>query len=303
MPDLKYTQNFINDAELIRQLVAKTKLNQDSLVLDIGAGKGAVTRVLAEKCSKVIAYEQDPYVASILRSNTGNNSKVEIIERDFTREKLPKEPYAVFSNIPFNKTSAIINKLLFSNYPPEYSYIFVQKEAALRYMGFGEGKLISLLLQPAFDVDIVYAFDKKDFDPAPSVNVVMISFEKKKNPDIDEFHIGQYADFVSYILTQQKPSLFYRTNKLFTPEQFKRLAKDLNFDLNIIAKVLPYQIWKKLFDYYLAGVDETKKKVTFGAFSKYINTKDNQKKSHRTKIRLPKKSTASKVYSDPRSRF
>ena len=254
--------------------------------MDIGAGKGAITKILAEKCAKVIAYEQDAYIANILRNEVGDNPKVEIIEMDFTRERLPKEPYSVFSNIPFSKTSTIINKLLFSNYPPEQAYFFVQKEAALRYMGFGEGKLISLLLEPVFNVDIVHAFNKTDFEPAPSVNVVMISFEKKQKPEIDKFNIGEYADFVSYCMVQQKPSLFYRTNKLFTPEQFKRLAKSLNFDLDIIAKALPYQIWKKLFEYYLTGVENKKKQLTIGAFSKYINTKDNQKKSHRTKIRF-----------------
>jgi 23S rRNA (adenine-N6)-dimethyltransferase len=288
--DLKYTQNFINNPELLKELVDKTKLNANSTVLDIGAGKGSITKVLAEKCAKVIAYEQDTYVAGILRSNVGDNPKVTIIESDFTRERLPKEPYSVFSNIPFNKTSAIINKLLFSNFPPDQAYFFVQKEAALRYMGFGEGKLISLLLEPVFNVKIVHGFDKKDFEPAPSVNVVMIAFEKKRRPDIDEFNIGKYADFVSFVLTQQKPSLFYRTNKIFTPEQFKRLSKDLGFDLDIIAKAVPYEIWKKLFEYYLVGVDEKKKALTAGAFAKYISTKDNQKKSHRTKIRLPRPS-------------
>ncbi len=280
--------------------MSKTKLNANSLVLDIGAGKGTITKVLTEKCAKIIAYEQDAYVANILRNEVGDNPKVEIIESDFTRERLPKEPYSVFSNIPFSKTSAIINKLLFSNYPPEQAYFFVQKEAALRYMGFGEGKLISLLLQPVFEVKIVHTFNKTDFEPAPNVNVALLSFEKKQKPEIDEFHIGQYADFVSYVLTQQKPSLFYRTNKLFTPEQFKRLAKSLNFDLDVIAKALPYQTWKKLFEYYLAGVENKKKQLTIGSFSKYINTKDNQKKSHRTKIRsnysknsLPSKSQSS----------
>ena len=69
-------------------------------MVEIGAGKGALTVHLAQKAKKVIAIENDLSFAKILREEMKPHRNVRVIEKDFLEVNLPDKPYSVVSNIP-----------------------------------------------------------------------------------------------------------------------------------------------------------------------------------------------------------
>ena len=96
--------------------------------------------------------------------------------------KLPsKTPYKVFSNIPFNITAQIINKLIL-NLIRLMTYIVMQK-TAYKYAGspYNQERMRSLLIKPFFETTIIHRFKRIDFYPVPNVNVV---FNKKKKDSL-----------------------------------------------------------------------------------------------------------------------
>ena len=105
------SQNFLKRPEFVANLVDLTNLTNKDLVVEIGPGKGIITKELSKKAGKVIAVEKDRKLATNLQLSFHNIPQVEIIETDFMRWQLPKEPYKVFSNIPFNMTADIVKKL------------------------------------------------------------------------------------------------------------------------------------------------------------------------------------------------
>jgi 23S rRNA (adenine-N6)-dimethyltransferase len=82
------------------------------LVLDLGAGGGAITAVLAEAGARVIAVERDPRLAARLRRRFGGDPRVRVVEADLQRVKLPHRDFLVVASPPFSLTTALCRRLL-----------------------------------------------------------------------------------------------------------------------------------------------------------------------------------------------
>ena len=98
------SQNFLTNRRLIMQLIKKSGIGSHDTVLEIGAGKGHITKELSSSCKMVIAYEIDKNLYENLKPQLEEN--VRLFHMDFLKCALPKQPYKVFSNIPFSKTKS-----------------------------------------------------------------------------------------------------------------------------------------------------------------------------------------------------
>jgi len=286
MLPLNYSQNYLNNLELLVKLVSKADFSETDVVYDIGAGKGAITDALKGACARVIAVELDRSLADGLISRFKDGGNVSVVNADFMEIDLPPTNYKVFSNIPFNRTSEIFHKLYFSSNPPAEAYLILQKEAAERFLGIGEGSMTFLLLAPFFNMEIVHKFSKADFTPVPSVDTVLLRIDKRVTPRIDFTQEENYRDFIVYVLKQQKPTLRLRTTKLFTSEQFKRVARELGLPETVVASSVGYSQWIELFDRYLRFVQQEKRKLTLGVFNSHKSTLFGREAVYRTKVRL-----------------
>ena len=82
-----------------------------------------------------MAIELDKALAESLKAKFADHSNVKVVYEDFLSYKLPAYNYKVFSNIPFNITANIINKLLDGKNPPTELFLIMQYEAFLKYAG------------------------------------------------------------------------------------------------------------------------------------------------------------------------
>ena len=113
MRNIKDTQNFLHSKELVRHLIGICNIKLDDVVIEIGPGKGIITNELAHKARKVVAIEFDEELYEKLKNKFQSNNKVDIIYGDILNYTPRIPSYCVFSNIPFNITSEILNKLAF----------------------------------------------------------------------------------------------------------------------------------------------------------------------------------------------
>ena len=194
--NISVSQNFLTSKQTIRRLIRIAGLKKSDHIVEIGAGRGHITRELAQSCGRVSAYEIDRALITRLNEKI-QCSHVRILCRDFLAESLPKDaPYKVFANIPFCRTSDIVRKLAVAPRPPEDAWLIMEKGAAKRFLGQpGESKA-SLLLKPFFDMEIRYHFRREDFHPAPSVDAVLFHMKKKAAPDIAASQRRAYESFV-----------------------------------------------------------------------------------------------------------
>lgn len=283
--NLQHSQNFLRDPKLVQELIGKSSLQKNDTVLEIGAGRGIITELLAKSVKSVIAIEPDAKLYSYLQDKFKDYGNVRIEKADFLKSDLPKEPYKVFSNIPFNITADIIKKLLGAKNSPEDSYLIVQEEAAKKYAGkpYARETLLSILHKPWFGFSVVHKFRRNDFTPTPQVNSVLLRIEKLKSPLIKSEVTALYKDFVAFGFTTVRPNLKKGYKNVFGHIQFLKLADELNFNPDAKPTDLDFEQWLGMFNYFVVGVEKRRQKQVTGSLAKLTEQQKTLDKVHRTR--------------------
>jgi len=281
---IKYSQNFLKSTELVRSLLERSSISNGDVVLEIGAGQGIITKQLANKARKVIAFEIDDNLSRKLLETFPNKNLVEVVNQDFLQYELPKYDYKVFSNIPFNLTANIIKKLTFSNNPSTDSYLIVQKEAAQKFIGkpiAATNSLVSVLIQSRFETAIFHEFRKDDFFPRPMVDTVMIRFQKLEKPKILAQDIDLFYDFVTFGFNQFAPSIFKGLSKVLNANAMNEIANAKHFSTSVKPSQLDIEAWVALFEKFkLVG---SKSKV-LGVYKRMLAQQNSLEKINRTRL-------------------
>lgn len=285
---LSHSQNFLKNQRLVRRLLDRSSINANDIVYEIGPGKGIITRELAKVCKKVIGVEVDKKLYTDLVKKFSKNKKIEIILHNFLTFNLPnKETYKIFANIPFNLTADIINKITKTKNPPSEAFLIIQREAALKFSGqpYYKESQFSLLLKPFFELKIIAKLKKTDFWPQPKVNAVLLQIKKRKEPIVKQDQAQLYKDFIVYAFNQWKPTLKQALRKIFTGAQYNKLSYNLNFNINSRPTDLNFEQWIAMFDYFITGVSEEKKKFVLGSEQRLKKQQNKLRKIHRTRIK------------------
>lgn len=100
------------DRAVVAGLVRSSGVGPGDLVVELGAGPGALTLALARTGARVIAVERDPRLARRLARRTADLSSVRVVEGDLRRVPLPHRPFHVVANIPFSTSTDALRRLL-----------------------------------------------------------------------------------------------------------------------------------------------------------------------------------------------
>jgi 23S rRNA (adenine-N6)-dimethyltransferase len=103
--------HFLRNTALIARLVRASGAGDGRLVLDLGAGRGAITAALAASGARVIAIERDPRCAAALRRRMAGHSRVSVVEADLRDVPLPRRDFLVVASVPFSITTALLRRL------------------------------------------------------------------------------------------------------------------------------------------------------------------------------------------------
>ncbi|HSN69150.1 MAG TPA: 16S rRNA (adenine(1518)-N(6)/adenine(1519)-N(6))-dimethyltransferase RsmA [Thermoanaerobaculia bacterium] len=126
-PQKRWGQNFLRNASAVDKIVAALEPSPGELLLEIGPGRGALTRRLAELPNEIVAWEIDPELASSLRTELGDRVRIE--ETDATDAPLPDAPFRVVGNLPYNVATPIVRRVVASSSWRRAVFMF-QKEVA-----------------------------------------------------------------------------------------------------------------------------------------------------------------------------
>lgn len=279
------SQNFLSNKQLISKLIKICELSKENLILDIGVGKGIISKELQNNGYNIRGYEIDENLFQELKQNSQNFENIELINKDFLNEKLVDLPnFSVFSNIPYSLTTKISQKLLIEEPFGNKVCLIVQEESAKRLQGIGEGLLISILILNNYDSKIIYKFKKSDFTPKPRVNSVLIEFIKREKPLISISNLNQFLDFICFIVMQQKPTIEERISKILSNRQ-----KETFFDLlKIDSTSSLYQIDKlKYFEMFEFLMKNFPNQLTIirGSYQKYQEINNKNQKVFRTRLK------------------
>ncbi|MDA0885758.1 MAG: 16S rRNA (adenine(1518)-N(6)/adenine(1519)-N(6))-dimethyltransferase RsmA [Bacteroidetes bacterium] len=226
-------QHFLTDENISKKIVTALSINEFDKIVEIGPGKGALTKYLFEFSDKLILIEYDvEYVKFIKSSYKKYNPN--IIKQDFLKFNLRdvlslNNKNLIIGNFPYNISSQIIFKVL-DNYLLVDDLIgMFQKEVAERIISKPNSKeygIISVKTQLLYNVKILFDVSPNVFFPKPKVNSSVISMSRKKNININ-FDIKLFDRLVKLSFQQRRKKIKNSLKKLDLKES---ILEDSIFD-------------------------------------------------------------------------
>ena len=174
-------QNFLVDVGLQRKIVEALDCSRTDTVLEIGSGRGALTRHLVGRAGHVVLVELDARLAGALRDEWGTRSDVDVLHQDFLEldwAAVVPDPteLLVVGNIPYNITAPIIFKLLERPRPRDI-VLMVQREVADRLAAepdTGDYGALTVGVRCIASVEKVLRVPRTAFRPVPGVDSTVV---------------------------------------------------------------------------------------------------------------------------------
>jgi 16S rRNA (adenine1518-N6/adenine1519-N6)-dimethyltransferase len=168
VPDKRKDQHFLVDRNVLERIVAAADIHTDEVVLEIGAGPGNLTRLLAQRARRVYAIELDARFAEKLEADFAG-SNVTILRGNALKVDFPCFDKAV-ANLPYSISSDVTFKLL--QCPFKLAILMYQREFAQRMVatvGSEDYSRLSVTVQHYADVKILFDVSRQAFVPPPEV--------------------------------------------------------------------------------------------------------------------------------------
>ena len=200
----RFGQHFLTNRSILERIVQFAHVNTDDTVLEIGPGKGTLTAVLATAARRVIAIEVDRDLIAGLRSTVAAN--VEVIEGDALTIDLPREPFHVVSNLPYNVATPLFKRFIEHRSRINAVTVMIQKEVAERLSAKPRTKAygpLSVLVQYYASVNYGFTVPPGAFSPPPKVDSAVVRLEWK--PDVPD--AMPFTDFVHQAFSSRRKTL------------------------------------------------------------------------------------------------
>jgi 16S rRNA (adenine1518-N6/adenine1519-N6)-dimethyltransferase len=190
-PQKSLGQNFLADHNALLKIVRDSGVGPNDEVLEIGAGLGSLTRLLAACVRQVTAIEIDKHLFPVLEAVTAPFSNIKLVRGDILEiplENLFSESgYKVVANIPYYITSAVIRHLLESPVRPERIVLTMQREVAERIVNQDDKmSLLSLSVQVYGEAHIAAHIPASCFIPEPNVDSSVLIIDVDPQPKLSQ---------------------------------------------------------------------------------------------------------------------
>lgn len=170
-------QNFLADDGVARRIVSALGPRADETVIEIGPGRGALTGHLVGAAGHVLAVEYDRNLVSLLRGRFGGRGDFEVIEADalsveFCEVIRPAEGARVVANLPYNISTAILQRLIEQRACVKEMVLMLQREVVERITappGGGERGYLSVFVEAFCEAEALFDVPPGAFRPVPKV--------------------------------------------------------------------------------------------------------------------------------------
>ena len=214
----KLGQHFLRDPHFIRRIEESIFLEPGELLVEIGPGRGAMTRRLAEHAHQLVAIEIDTALADCLKAEFQENPRVDIVRADILETSLRElcgrygaKRCFIFGNIPYYITSPILLHLFSARSYIRRMALLLQREVAERATagpGSREYGSLSVLVQCESEPRIVLTVPPGAFSPPPKVQSALVDFRMAPRfPEWSARTRQQFLNFARKCFAQKRKNL------------------------------------------------------------------------------------------------
>jgi 16S rRNA (adenine1518-N6/adenine1519-N6)-dimethyltransferase len=242
-------QVFLRDRRVIQRIMRSLAVQPDDAVLEIGAGPGTMTELLAERAAKVWAVELDPRLAAALREKSADSPSVQVIEADILTLSIDslcraagRERIRVFGNLPYYITSPCLLHLFESHSRIRDIVVMVQREVAERIAaapGSEAYGLFSVTCQYYTEPQMLFSIPPQAFRPVPQVHSALVRMpvaSKKEMLGIEDERA--FWRLVRAAFAQKRKTLVNNWKSRCDPEHLRSIMQELGIDPRARAEAL-----------------------------------------------------------------
>ncbi len=252
-------QNFLHAPNVISAMVHAGEVTKESLVLEVGPGKGALTAKLLETGAKVVAIEKDDRAIPFLNEKFAleiKSGQLTLIHADILEydEKTLIPRYILIANIPYYITGEFMRKFLESTNPPQKIVVMLQKEVAKRIVDEKES-ILSISVKTYGNAKYICSVPRKFFRPIPNVDSAVILIEnisKKffRDAQIDE---KRFFETLKAGFAHKRKVVIRNLEDKISKNTLENLWERENWSKDLRAENITIEMWKKIVgDSYLS---------------------------------------------------
>jgi len=192
-PSKRLGQHFLRDQRTIHRIIEALAPKPDETIVEIGPGTGALTSVLVERAGRLIAIEFDNKLTPLLNERFGSlpNFKLlmaDALAVDFCAEIHPARTARLVANLPYNISTAILQRLIAQRECFEEMVLMLQREVVERLLapaGTSDRGFISVLVEAYCEAEKLFDVAPGAFRPPPKVwsSVMRVKFRPRINAD------------------------------------------------------------------------------------------------------------------------
>lgn len=246
VPKKRFGQNFLVDEKVVADLVAAAEISDVDIVVEIGAGTGVLTKELAKRAGRVLAFEIDRELIPVLRLELLNYENVKIINQDFLKvsnqqfNHLTIQQFKLVGSIPYQITSPLIHKLLTLESAPALVVLLIQKEVAEKITAKPpKATYLSNIVKLLGEVEIVRTVPKESFWPVPEVDGSLIKLDCSRAPLARPLNLKGFQKFLH--------RGFQQPRKMLRSKFDSEVLKKAGINPTKRAQELEFEDWAQLF--------------------------------------------------------
>lgn len=208
-------QNFLINPTVCPRMAEMCGADENTGVIEVGAGVGVLTAELAKRAKKVVCIELDTRLLPVLDETLAEFDNIEIINADIMKtdlkalieEKFQGMKVVVCANLPYYITSPVITLLLESNLPIEAVTVMIQREAADRLctpVGSRDSGAITVCTNYYSVPEMLFHVSRGSFMPAPNVDSTVIRLNIRKEPAVTVSDEKKFFKMVKAAFAQRR---------------------------------------------------------------------------------------------------
>ncbi|MDT2771458.1 16S rRNA (adenine(1518)-N(6)/adenine(1519)-N(6))-dimethyltransferase RsmA [Enterococcus pseudoavium] len=196
-------QNFLTEPNILKKIVATAEIDDQTNVIEVGPGIGALTEHLARAAHQVLAFEIDDRLIPVLADTLSPYDNIKVVHNDILKVDLKKEtayfdqagPIKVVANLPYYITTPIMMHILESDLPVAEMVVMMQREVADRISAKPGTKAygsLSIAVQYYMEASTAFIVPKTVFVPQPNVDSAILRLVRRETPAVAVVNEGEF---------------------------------------------------------------------------------------------------------------
>ncbi|MHB8655667.1 MAG: 16S rRNA (adenine(1518)-N(6)/adenine(1519)-N(6))-dimethyltransferase RsmA [Terriglobia bacterium] len=251
-------QHFLADSGYRRRIADSLSLRPRDLVIEIGAGRGAMTALLAERARHVVAIELDRALVEQLKEKFGGDPRIEILYADILSTDLAAickgyeaEQCFVFGNLPYYITSPILDRLGNFRDVIRAMGLLVQREVADRLVaapGSSDYGYLSVFVQLFSRPRLMFAVPPGAFSPPPKVHSAFVEFQiHPRLPKLSEENQEKLLTFVKRCFAQKRKNILNNLSGMTPRARLEQALDELELPATVRAEQMSIEQFAALY--------------------------------------------------------